>query len=58
MKMSIFTKVEMSSFSVNQDLKGRSNLGSQSPSSSDQHALRCGRVKLSAKRSSFGSLKA
>ena len=58
MKMSAFTKVEMSCFSVRQDLRGRSMPGNWSPSSSDQHALRSDRVKLSAKRSSFDSLKA
>jgi hypothetical protein len=40
------------------DLKSCSNPVSRSPSSSEQHALRCGRVKLSTKRSSFDSLKA
>jgi len=41
-----------------EDLKSCSNPVSRSPSSSEQHALRCGRVKLSTKRSSFDSLKA
>ena len=58
MKMSAFTKIEMSSFLEARNLKSCSNPVSRSPSSSEQHALRCGRVKLSTKRSSFDSLKA
>jgi hypothetical protein len=56
--MSAFTKVEMSAFLAGGDLKSCGSLDSSSPSSSGKHALRCGRVKLSAKRSSFDSLKA